>query len=633
MCGIAGMFHLQTAKPVDPQRVQTMTDVMAHRGPNGSGVWVAPGVGLGHRRLAIIDLATGDQPMHSEDGRHSIVFNGEIYNFRELRGELEALGAVFRTNSDTEVILHGWRAWGPDCVSRFDGMFAFAIHDEGKNCLFLVRDRLGVKPLFYTELSDGCVLFASELKGLLAHPLVRRAPDLTAVEDFMAFGYVPDDTSIVSGIRKLPAGHHLTLRRGMPLPAPVCYWDVSFADRSKAGQGALEEELVALMRDAVRSRMIADVPLGAFLSGGVDSSSVVALMAEASNSAVATCSIGFDQPDHDETSHAALVAERFATAHRSRIVAADDFSLIDRLVDAFDEPFADASALPTYRVCELARETVTVALSGDGADEAFGGYRRHAFFLGEARGRALLPAAVRRPVFGALGALYPKMDWAPRVLRAKTTLQAMARSDAEAYADAVGVTTAALRSRLYTADFRTALGGHRAEDRYVRAMEGAPARSPLDRAQYADLKIWLPGDILTKVDRTSMAVSLEAREPLLDHRLIEFAARLPVGMRIRQGTGKWLMKRAMRRYLPDDILYRRKMGFVTPITGWFRGPLAAQARAIAQGSALAETGWFDMEAISRLVAAHQSGVADHGRTLWQLLMLDKAVGRLFGLAR
>ena len=630
MCGIAGVYHLTTAKPVDPQRVRVMTDVLAHRGPDGSGVWTEAGVGLGHRRLAIIDLVTGEQPMHSADDIHSIVFNGEIYNFRELRDELKASGASFRTNSDTEVILQAWRKWGPDCVSRFDGMFAFALHDRASNRLFLARDRLGVKPLFYTELSDGCVLFASELKGLLAHPLVRRTPEPGAVEDFMTFGYVPDDTSIVAGIRKLPAGHHLTLRRGMPLPAPIRYWDVSFADRSRAGTGELEEELVALMRAAVRSRMIADVPLGAFLSGGVDSSSVVALMAEASNKAVATCSIGFDQADHDETRHAAFVAERFATRHRDRIVRADDFGLIDRLVDAFDEPFADASALPTYRVCELARETVTVALSGDGADEAFGGYRRHAFFLGEANMRALLPAGARRPIFGALGAAYPKMDWAPRFLRAKTTLQAMSLSDAEAYADAVGVTSANLRHRLYTPAFRGALGGHRAEDRYVRAMEGAPASAPLDRAQYADLKIWLPGDILTKVDRVSMAVGLEAREPLLDHRLIEFAARLPVNMRIRGGVGKWLMKRSMRRYLPDDILYRRKMGFVTPISSWFRGPLASEARAIAQGSVLAETGWFDMGVISRLVAAHQSGAADHGRTIWQLLMLDKSIGRLFG---
>jgi len=633
MCGIAGLFHLTTAKPVDPQRVRAMTDVLAHRGPDGSGVWVAPGVGLGHRRLAIIDLVTGEQPMHGDDGAPTVVFNGEIYNFRALRAELEASGAVFRTNSDTEVILHGWRKWGPDCVTRFHGMFAFALYDRDRRSLFLARDRLGVKPLFYTELSDGCVLFASELKGLLAHPLVRRSPDLTAVEDYMAYGYVPDDSSIVAGVRKLAAGHHLTLQLGGGLPEPVRYWDVSFADRTSAGERELEEQLVALMRDAVQSRMIADVPLGAFLSGGVDSSSVVALMAEASNGAIATCSIGFDQSDHDETRYAGLVAERFATAHRSRTVAADDFGLIDRLADAFDEPFADASALPTYRVCELAREQVTVALSGDGADEAFAGYRRHAFFLGEARTRALLPPAVRQPLFGTLGAIYPKLDWAPRFLRAKTTLQAIGRSDAEAYADAVSVTSAAGRRRLFTSEFRTGLAGHRAEDRYVRAMETAPARTALDRAQYADLKIWLPGDILTKVDRASMAVSLEAREPLLDHRLIEFAARLPVAMRVRRGAGKWLMKRAMRRYLPDDILYRRKMGFVTPIGGWFRGPLAEEARAIAQGSTLAETGWFDMEVVAKMVRAHQAGIADHGRTLWQLLILEKSLPNLFGTVR
>jgi asparagine synthase (glutamine-hydrolysing) len=629
MCGIAGMFHLTTAKPVDPQRVRGMTDAMVHRGPDGSGVWTAPGVGLGHRRLAIIDLATGEQPMHSADGALTVAFNGEIYNFQALRQELEASGATFRTNSDTEVILHGWRKWGADCVSHFDGMFAFALYDAARRCLFLARDRLGVKPLFYTELNDGCVLFASELKGLLAHPLVRRAPEISAVEDFMAYGYVPDDTSIVAGIRKLPAGHHLTLRLGAPLPAPSQYWDVSFADRTRADTPQLEEELIDLMRKAVRSRMIADVPLGAFLSGGVDSSAVVALMAEASSSAVATCSIGFDQSDHDETRYAGLIAERFATDHHSRIVAADDFGLIDTLVKAFDEPFADASALPTYRVCELARESVTVALSGDGADEAFAGYRRHAFFAGEARVRALIPRPVRRTLFGGLGAIYPKLDWAPRVFRAKTTLQAIGRSDGEAYADAVGVTPATLRHKLYSQDFSRQLGGHRAEDRYVRAMETAPARDPLDRAQYADFKIWLPGDILTKVDRASMAVSLEAREPLLDHRLVEFAARLPAGKRVHRGTGKWLMKRALRRFLPDDILYRRKMGFVTPISAWFRGPLAGEARAIGQGSVLAETGWFDMDAVARLGNDHQSGLADHSRTLWQLLMLDRSLKHLF----
>jgi asparagine synthase (glutamine-hydrolysing) len=633
MCGIAGIFHLDTPKPVDPARVTMMTDVLAHRGPDGSGVWTAPGVGLGHRRLSIIDLGGGAQPMLSADGRVAITFNGEIYNFAELRAELEAIGHEFRTHSDTEVILAGWRQWGADCLSRFHGMFAFALFDASRQCLFLARDRLGVKPLHHARLSDGSLIFASELKGLLAHPLLRRAPDLRAVEDFLGLGYVPDDACLVAGVEKLPAGHYLLIERGKPMPRPTRWWDVDFSRRASGSARALEEELAERLRQAVTSRMVADVPLGAFLSGGVDSSSVVAMMAEASSGAVKTCSIGFDQADLDETSHAELVAQRFATDHHARTVAADDFGLVDRLVDAFDEPFADASALPTYRVCELAREHVTVALSGDGADEALAGYRRHRFQHAEERVRAFLPGGFRRSVLGPLADLYPKADWAPRFLRAKSTLTGLARSGEEAYALAVGVTPPTIRHRLYAAGTLDKLEGHRAEARIERAMREAPARDPLDRAQYADLMVWLPGDILTKVDRTSMAVSLEAREPLLDHRLIEFAATLPVSMRLRGGEGKWLMKRAMRRYLPDEILYRRKMGFVTPISGWFRGPLAGEAERIARGAALAETGWFDPSALEAVVRAHRTGRSDHGRLLWQLMMLDKSLNRLFGLGR
>lgn len=633
MCGIAGIYHLQTAKPVDEARVRAMAGAIAHRGPDGDGVWTAPGVGFGHRRLSIIDLAGGAQPMASDDGQVVLIFNGEIYNFLDVRADLEALGHRFHTHSDTEVILQAWLRWGPDCLPRLNGMFTFAIHDARRNCLFLARDRLGVKPLFYAELSDGSVIFGSELKALLVHPLLRRAPDFSAVDDYLGLGYVPDDASIVAGVKKLPAGHSLLLRRGHPLPQPAQWWDVSFAERERGSEAALEDTLIEKMRAAVTSRMIADVPLGAFLSGGVDSSAVVALMAEASAKAVKTCSIGFDHPDFDESRYAAQVAARFATDHRTRIVSADDYGLIDTLVRAFDEPFADASALPTYRVSELARETVTVALSGDGADEAFAGYRRLTFFNAEERLRRLLPLSVRAGIFGTLGRIYPKLDWAPQMLRARTTFQELGRSSEEAYADAVGVTARALRQRLYSDRARRELQGHRAEDRYIAAMRAAPARDGLDRAQYADLKIWLPGDILTKVDRTSMAVSLEAREPLLDYRLIEFGARLPTSMRVRRGTGKWLMKQAMRRYLPDDILFRKKMGFSTPISAWFRGPLAEEARRIARGSALAETGWFDGKALDAIVTAHQSGRSDHGRLLWQLMMLERSLSSLFGAGR
>jgi len=631
MCGIAGIFHCGTIKPVDPQRIERMSDALVHRGPDGSGVWTAPGVGLGHRRLSIIDLEGSPQPMHASDGRAVIVFNGEIYNFRELRRELEAQGARFHTDGDTEVILAAWQRWGSECLHHLQGMFAFALYDCVHRTLFLARDRLGVKPLFMAHLSDGSLAFASELKGLLAHPLLRRDADPLAIEDYLTWGYVPDHRSMLKGVEKLPAGHFRLLRHDALPAAPQRWWDVSFAERRKGSQRDLEAELLHHMREAVTSRMVSDVPLGAFLSGGVDSSSVVALMAEASRNPVRTCSIGFDVAALDETSYASQVADLFGTDHRARQVSADQFDEIDRLAGMFDEPFADASALPTWRVCQLARENVTVALSGDGADEAMAGYRRQVFFAHEERVRRLLPASFRRNVLGPLGHLYPKADWAPRPLRAKSTLLALAEDGALGYARGLSVLPPEIRGALYSPELRRKIGDYRAEQPLVAAMMNAPARSGLDRAQYADLTFWLPGDILTKTDRTSMAVSLEAREPLLDHRLVEFAAGLPERMRVRGGQGKYLLKHAMRRYLPDDILFRPKQGFVTPIAQWLRGPLAGQARGISASAALARTGWFDTVAIGRLADAHISGRSDHSRLLWQLLMLDRSLAKL-GLA-
>ena len=546
-----------------------------------------------------------------------------------MRADLEARGARFRTRGDTEVLLHGWRAYGPDLLPRLNGMFAFALYDAERQSLFMARDRMGVKPLNYARLPDGSVAFASELKGLLAHPAVRRELSPAAIEDYFAFGYVPDDGCLIAGVRKLPAGHHLTLVRGKPMPEPVGWWDIDFSNRSTRSLAALEDEMRERLTAAVTSRMVADVPLGAFLSGGVDSSTVVALMAAQSSSAVETCVIGFDSAAHDETAYAQTIATRFATRHRSRTVAADDYAAAGTIARMFDEPFADASALATWRVAQLARETVTVALSGDGADEIFAGYRRYRFHVAEERVRSLIPESWRTPVFGRLARHYPKADWAPQPLRAKTTFAALAMTGGEAYARAVGITPPEARHALFTDGFRRSLQGHRAEDRYVAAMASAPVRAgaegALDRAQYADLKIWLPGDILTKVDRTSMAVSLEAREPLLDHRLVEFAATLPPAMRLRGGTGKWLMKRAMRGTLPDDILYRRKMGFVTPVSAWFRGPLSGEARRLAS---LADTGWFERATLERIADEHIDGRRDHGRLLWQLAMFEKSLATL-----
>jgi len=627
MCGIAGIFHAETPKPVDPVRVERMCDALAHRGPDGAGVWTDHGVGLGHRRLSIIDLAGSPQPMHSADGRAVIVFNGEIYNFRALRRELEQAGFTFRTSGDTEVILAAYQRWGVNCLSRLDGMFAFALFDREKRQLFLARDRFGVKPLFTAALSDGSIAFASELKGLLAHPLLRRRVSPQAIEAYMTWGYVPDSHSILAGVEKLPAGHLWLLEQGRAPSRPQRWWDIDFTQRERGSEADLSEQLVHLLREGVRSRMVADVPLGAFLSGGVDSSGVVALMSEASSQPVQTCSIGFDVAAYDETSYARQVADKFGADHAERIVATDDFSAIDTLAAMFDEPFADASALPTWRVCQLARERVTVALSGDGADEAFAGYRRQVFHHHEERMRAVLPAGLRAPLFGSLGRAWPKADWAPRPLRAKATLLALAESGGAGYARGLSVTTPDARAGLYSDAFTASLAGFRGEDELIALMRAAPGRSGLDRVQYADLMFWMPGDILTKVDRTSMAVSLEAREPLLDHRLVEFAARLPEAMRVRGSTGKYLLKKSLERYLPHDILYRPKQGFVTPIAEWLRGPLASASRGIATGS-LAQTGFFQPQAIAAMAEAHIAGRADHSRTLWQLLMLEKSLGQL-----
>ncbi len=631
MCGIAGLFNLREAAPVSEPLLRRMMAAIAHRGPDGSDVWQGPGVALGHQRLAIIDLVTGDQPMLTEDGRFAIIQNGEVYNFRDIRRDLEARGHRFRTNSDTEAMLLAYIEYGERCVDHFRGMFAMAIYDARDRSLFLARDRLGVKPMHYAELPDGTVIFGSELKALLAHPGMRRDIDPAAIEDYFAYGYVPDGKCIVRGARKLPAGHVLTLRHGQPVPSPRAYWDIDFTTRHRGTDQDLAAELVERTREAVGLRMIADVPLGAFLSGGVDSSAVVAMMAGLSDQPVNTCSIGFDVAGYDETAYADEIARRYRTNHRSRIVGADDFSLVDTLADAYDEPFADASALPMYRVCQLARETVTVALSGDGADEALAGYRRYRMHMGEERVRGMLPPGVRRGLFGPLGRAYPKLDWAPRFLRAKTTLESLGRSSGEAYFNSISVTPDRVRSQLFAPAFWKQLGGYRADALYIDTMRDAPASDELGRAQYGDMKHWLPGDILTKSDRASMAVGLEAREPLLDHQLVEWEAGLPLDMRIRGGQGKWLLKKAMEPYVPHNLLYRPKMGFVVPISDWFRGALGSQIERIATESPVLDTGWFERSFLKQAVADHRSGRADHGRLLWQLLMLDKSLARVGGI--
>jgi asparagine synthase (glutamine-hydrolysing) len=620
MCGIAGLFDTKERRPIDRVLLERMTSALVHRGPDGAGYHVAPGVGLGHRRLAIIDLAGGDQPMFNEDGTVAIVFNGEIYNFQALCRELTDLGHRFRSHCDTEVIVHAWEEWGEGCLARLRGMFAFAIYDDRQQALFLARDRLGEKPLYYTLRSDGVLLFASELKGLLTDPTVPRTLDPQAVEDYFAFGYVPEPGSIYSDIRKLPAAHCLRLKRGGGVPAaPQPYWDVRFEPRIGITEEAACEELIALLRDSVKGQTIADVPLGAFLSGGVDSSGVVAMMAGVAPERVNTFSISFGERDHDESPYATAMAARYDTRHRSREVNPESFDLVDRLGAIYDEPFGDSSALPTLQLCAMTREHVTVALSGDAGDELFAGYRRYLWHAREERIRSLVPAALRAPLFGGLAHLYPKADWAPRVLRAKTTFQELALDPVAGFFSSVSVIGDDIRHRLLSAATRRDLQGYHPSHHLAEQFARAGTADPLSQAQYADLKTYLPGDILTKVDRASMACSLEVRVPLLDHRIVEWAAALPPEFRLKGAEGKQILKRALRPHVADDILYRPKRGFSMPLTRWFRGPLYPRIENALNDPMLADTGLFDMATVRGLLAQHRSGLRDHAEVLWSLL--------------
>ncbi len=622
MCGIVGIFHSRGYRPVDQALLARMNDRQTHRGPDDSGYFVAPGIGLGHRRLSIIDLAGGHQPLFNEDRSVVVVYNGEIYNFQELVRELVALGHHFRTRSDTEVIVHAWEEWGAACVDRFRGMFAFALWDANKETLFLARDRLGIKPLYYAILSDGTVLFASELKGLLAHPELPRELDANAVEEYFAYGYVPDPRSIYRGVDKLSPGHVLMVRRRAPPPAPQAYWDVAFEEGDHPAEAQLCEELVARLGEAVGIRLIAEVPLGAFLSGGVDSSSVVAMMARHSDRPVNACTISFGNPKYDESPYASQVAARYQARHHIDRVDPDAFELVDRLAEIYDEPFADSSAIPTYWVCELARQRLKVALSGDGGDEVFAGYRRYRWHSYEEAVRSRLRREIREPLFGLLGRIYPKMDWAPKPVRAKSTFQALARDTVEGYLHSVSVVPDGLRQRLFSAGMRRELQGYHAAEVLRKHFLGAPADHPLSQVQYVDMKTYLPGDILTKVDRASMAHSLEVRVPFLDHTFVEWAGRLPAALKLRGRTGKYLLKKAMEPYIPHDILYRPKMGFAVPLVGWLRGPLRQRVRARLTGSTLEETGLFEMGFVETLLDQHQSGQRDHSGPLWALVMFE-----------
>ncbi len=626
MCGITGIFDLREQRPIDRAVLQRINDIQSHRGPDEAGLHLEPGLGLGHRRLSIIDIAAGQQPLANEDDTVWVVFNGEIYNFVDLIPELTALGHTFKTRSDTETIVHAWEQWGADCVHHFRGMFAFALWDRSQQVLFMARDRLGIKPLHYAVTDDGFLVFGSELKTLTAWPGFRRDIDDEAVEDYFGYGYVPEPRTIYKTAFKLSPGHRLLVRRGQRVPMPEEYWDVPFQPHAPMSLEQAETEFIDRFREAVRIRMVAEVPLGAFLSGGVDSSAVVAMMAGLSgqlgDQPVKTCSIAFPDPKYDESDYARQVAERYRTDHHVNTVEADDFSLVDELARLYDEPYADSSAMPTYRVCQLARRDVTVALSGDGGDENFAGYRRYRWHSYEERMRRMLPYGLRKPLFGFLGHAYPKADWAPKVFRAKTTFEAMARDTVEGYFHGVSVMGDGLRARVFSPAFKRRLNGYQAVEVLRRHHARNPGRDPVAQVQYLDMKTYMVGDILTKVDRASMAHALEVRVPFLDHKLMEWVSGLPTDFKLRGAEGKFMLKRALEPHLPHDIMYRRKMGFSIPLAEWFRGPLKAKLGDALRSQRMADTGLFDMAFLARMADEHARGVRDYSASLWTLLMFE-----------
>ncbi|MBU8536734.1 asparagine synthase (glutamine-hydrolyzing) [Falsiroseomonas tokyonensis] len=618
MCGLVGLFHpLDPAIP-DGAALRRMSDLLRHRGPDGEGQHLEAHLGLGHRRLAIVDLAGGHQPMATEDGRVVISFNGEIYNHAALRSTLQGLGHVFRTRSDTEAILLGWKAWGLAVLDRLDGMFAFALWDRDRGELLLARDRLGEKPLHYARLPGGGWAFASELQPLLALPGLARALNPAAVEDFLALGYVPDPHSIHAGIQRLPPAHALLLQRGRPEPAALYrYWQPP--TRAAAAPDDAPAELAQRLDDAVRARLMADVPLGAFLSGGLDSGAVTALAARA-HAGIDSFTIGFEGPE-DESATAAAVAARYGTRHHAQAATADYLAAARGQAALFGEPFGDHSSVPTLAVCTLARRHVTVALSGDGGDEVFAGYRRYRFHRLSEGVRRLLPAGVRRQVIGRLAAAYPVLAGAPRWLRARNTLTELSLDSALGYYRTVCKLQDARRRALLSPAMRGALDGHDPSARFVALMAECDPEDALLQAQYADLHTYLPGDILTKLDRTSMAVSLEVRPPLLAHGLVEWGMALPAHLKLRGGTGKQVLRQAMAPLLPDAVLHGPKCGFAQGIAEQFRAR-AETVRARLTGEAMLDSGLFDASALTRLVDEHASGAADHAQPIWQLLVME-----------
>ncbi len=617
MCGIAGIVDLRGARDINRAALKRMTDALAHRGPDGEGFFVEGGIGFGHRRLAVIDIAGGAQPMKSANGGGVLIFNGEIYNFRELARELADKGVSLKTSSDAEVLVEGLQREGRRFIDKLRGMFAFAYWERATKTLILARDRFGEKPLYLSETPDGFLVFASEIGALRAARLTAfdHAPD--AIADYFFYGYVPQPKSIYRQARQLEPASFMIAGPDQRTTAHR-YWRPAFEPDRSLDFNSAQGRLLELLDDAVAAQRVADVPLGAFLSGGVDSSAIVSSMAM-HGGPVRTCTIGFDSAQHDEREPARRTAARYQTTHVEEVATLDAANMIDRIAGIYGEPFADPSALPTYLVCAAARRQVTVALSGDGGDEIFGGYRRYRFFAGEERVRRRMPLAARRAIFGAAGQYYPKLDWLPQPLRLKTTLQALGEDSIAAYARAAAAALPDRFTAMMSRDFRRAIGGYDPVD--ALAGHADDGLDPLSQAQLIDIHSWLPGRMLTKVDRAAMANGLEVRAPFLDHRLAEFAFSLPPHFRANLSSGKRILKAALEERVDKDILHAPKRGFSPPVAAWLRDPSGPISR-LRDSSAWRDSGVLDADEVTNMTRRHAAGQGNYSQELWSVVMFD-----------
>ena len=618
MCGIAGKIYFDDERTVTRKEIRAMGNIMAHRGPDGEGVWIDGNIGLAHRRLAIIDLSeAASQPMSNEDGSVWITFNGEIYNFQELRRELEQCGHIFRTHSDTEVIIHAYEEYGRNCLAKLRGMFAFAIWDTRFRTLFLARDRVGKKPLFYFMGPDR-FLFASEIKALLTDDTVPREPDPTAVDHFLALGYVPGPMTAFLGIRKLPPAHWLELRDGEMETSR--YWKLHYTPKRKISTGDAIAELKWRLAESVRLRLVSDVPLGAFLSGGVDSSAVVIEMAKAMNVPVRTFSVGFGAAAFDERPFARRVAERYGTDHTELVVEAPVTDILSRLVWTYDEPFGDSSAVPSYAIAELTRQHVTVVLNGDGADETFAGYDWYKMDCLIQRGE-ILPVSMRQWFAALMQGISGNKNKKGMLWKVARLAQVLALPPSRRYAQWTEHFCPRVRQRLYTSGFKENVKESDPDNLFVTAFCATDAKDWLDTVLEADVNLYLADDLLVKMDRATMSHSLEARSPFLDHVLMEFAASLPVSFKQNRGHKKHILKASLRKCVPDDLIYRPKMGFSVPIDQWFRQDLQEIAYDVLLSPRALQRGYFAPMEVTRLLAEH-AGAINHGVRLWDLLMLE-----------